>query len=380
MPTAQPATPLASNLVRLRNARGLSQAEVADKSGISRQAYRALETGQSAPRGRTLMSLARALRVPVQDLLRPGRELRAVRFRADRKLATRSQVLADVARWLDDYNELEELLGAKRKPRLPAPSGGDPAALAARVRKTFRLKEDELIRDVCGLLEDKGVKVYRPRVASEHFFGLSVGARGGGPAVVVNTWERISVERWIFSAAHELAHLLMHLKAFDVEESDENAAEEKEADQFASHFLMPNGVFTREWDEARGLPLVERVFKLKQMFHVSYKTVLYRVQENSGDKAIWEKFFSGYKRGYGRVPGRTEEPHALDGHALDSPAPAAKLADEPEHLPNRLFVEDRLARLVREAVEKELITLSRAAEIMRVGTRDMRAIAASWTP
>lgn len=374
------ATTLSSNLVRLRTARGLSQADLADKSGISRQAYRALETGQSAPRGRTLMAMAHALRVPVQDLLRPARKLHSVRFRANRKLATRSQVLADVARWLDDYTELEKLLGATRKPRLPAPSGGDPAALAARVRKTFRLKEQELIRDVCGLLEDNGVKVYRPRVASEHFFGLSVGAKGGGPAVVVNTWERISVERWIFSAAHELAHLLMHLGAFNVEKSEENPTEERQADLFASHFLMPNGVFESEWDEARGLPLVDRVFKLKQMFHVSYKTVLYRVQENSGDKRIWQKFFSDYKRGHGRVPGRTEEPQPLDERDFGNPVPAAKTAREPARLPEGFFVEDRLARLVREAVEKQLITMSRAGEILRVGTREMRAIAASWTP
>ncbi len=44
----------------------------------------------------------------------------------------------------------------------------------------------------------------------DSFFGLSVGERDGGAAVVVNTWDRISVERWIFAAAHELGHLLLH--------------------------------------------------------------------------------------------------------------------------------------------------------------------------
>ena len=42
-------------------------------------------------------------------------------------------------------------------------------------------------------------------------------------------------------------------------------------------------------------------------------------------------------------------------------------------------MEDRLARLVRRAVEEEQISLSRAAEILRLSTRDMRAIAAGWT-
>ena len=375
------ATTLSTNLVRRRTAGGWTQAQVADKAGISRQAYRALEAGESEPRGRTLMALAAALEVQTEDLLRPARELRAVRFRADKRLLRRGHVLAEVARWLDDYDELEELLDDRLEPRLPMGRRADvnnPAALAERTRKKLKLDGD-LIRDICGLLEDNGFKVYRPRVRSDHFFGMSVGAESGGPAVIVNTWERISVERWIFSAAHELGHLLMHLDAFDVEEAFEDAEQEAEADRFASHFLMPNAVFEQEWHEARGLPLVDRVFKLKQMFHVSYKTVLYRVQENHDDPAIWGKFFRDYKRQHGKVPGRKEEPSPLDERDFGNGVPVAKVAREPARLPEGLFMEDRLARLVRRAVEEGQISLSRAAEILRIGTRDMRAIAAGWT-
>ena len=214
---------------------------------------------------------------------------------------------------------------------------------------------------------------------SDHFFGLSVGAESGGPAVVVNTWQRITVERWIFSAAHELGHLLMHLDAFNVEETSEDKQQEAEADLFASHFLMPNAVFEKEWHEARGLPLVDRVFKLKQMFHVSYKTVLYRVQQNTDDDGIWRKFFRDYKRQHGSVPGRKEEPSPLDEKDFGNGIPAANVAREPARLPEGLFMEDCLARLVRRAVEEEQISLSRAAEILRLSTSDMRAIAAGWT-
>jgi len=59
--------------------------------------------------------------------------------------------------------------------------------------------------DVCELLEDNGVKVYPLCIANDEFFGLSVAKDDGGPAVVVNVWERISVERWIFTAAHDWA-------------------------------------------------------------------------------------------------------------------------------------------------------------------------------
>lgn len=371
---------LAANLTRLRVMKGFSQAELAAKSGLSRQAYRNLETGQSEPRTRTLMAVAAALGVGVDELLCPTRELQGVRFRSSKKMATRSQILADVARWLDDYNDLETLLDSRRDYRFAPPGLRKkmrPAEGAALARAQVNLGPKEMIRDICGLLEDHGVKVYLPHVASEGFFGLSVSLKGGGPAVIVNTWDRISVERWLFSAAHELGHLLLHLDAYDVDQTEESLEQEQEADQFASHFLMPNDVFEQEWEEAWGRPIVDRVFKLKQMFRVSYKTVLYRVQENTGNKAIWGQFYAAYKRRFGKVPGKTDEPEPMGADDF-GPAPAAKSAHEPQGLRDSLFMDDRLWRLVRRAVESDKISLGRAAEVLRVDLRTMRDISNGW--
>ena len=371
---------LAANLTRLRVMKGLSQAQLAEESGLSRQAYRNLETGQSEPRTRTLVAVAAALKVGVDELLRPTRELHGVRFRSSKKMATRSQILADVARWLDDYNDLETLLDSHCEYRFALPKSRKkkcPVEVAALAREQIELGPGELIRDICGLLEDHGVKVYLPHFASEGFFGLSVSAKGGGPAVIVNTWERISVERWIFSAAHELGHLLLHLGAYDVDQTEESPEQEREADLFASHFLMPNEVFQQEWDEAWGRPIVDRVFKLKQMFRVSYKTVLYRVQENTGNKDIWRQFYAAYRRRFGKVPGKTDEPEPL-GPDDFGPAPVAKSAHEPQGLRDSLFMDDRLWGLVRHAVESDEISLGRAAEILRVDLRAMRDISNGW--
>jgi Zn-dependent peptidase ImmA (M78 family)/DNA-binding XRE family transcriptional regulator len=274
---------LSENLRRIRSAKKLSQVELAEKAGISRMGYRKIEAGESEPRGETLMAIARALEVRVQELLVPVRALKRVRFRAQKKLNNRDQLLAAVALQLDHYELLEELLGdrpqsvlANLRTEVAKLRGDSRAKLAAeRARQAFGLSGDgNLIRDICGLLEDNGVKVLTPSVATDGFFGMSVSDDDGGPAVVINTWDRISVERWIFTAAHELGHLLLHLNAYEVDQTVEDEHEEKEADTFASYFLMPEDTFTTELKGAAGLSSYDRIFKLKRIFRVSYRTVL----------------------------------------------------------------------------------------------------------
>jgi Zn-dependent peptidase ImmA (M78 family) len=360
---------------------------------MSRVGYRDIETGKAAPRLDSLQRIADALGRGVPDLLAPTRELTRVRFRAQKRMMTRENLLADVARWLDDYVEVEELVGkrlpwslgdAAKEIKKSRRRGRSRAKYAAEVaREALELSGDgheELIRDMCGLLEDNGVKVLTAAVASEGFFGLSVGVEDGGPAVVVNVWDRISVERWIFTAAHELGHLLLHPDAYDVSETDEPDAEEKEADTFAGYFLMPEDVFQREWDQARGLGFVDRVFKAKRIFRVSWQTVLYRVAlglPEADRSKVWPRFHSAYKRRHGTSLTRRAEPEPLDADHFGG-RPVDRVADEPARLVDDDFREDRLSRLVRLAVDQEKISLGRAAEILGIELTAMRDLANSW--
>ena len=378
---------LTANLKRLRVARGKSQGEVADAAGLSRVGYRNIESGAAAPRVDSLLRVAKALDVKLEDLFVPTRALTAVRFRANKKMNTRGELLAEVGRWLDDYNELEELLedrlpfgldalcGQARRHRGP----GRAEKVAALARVAFGLREDEPVRDICGLLEGKGIKVFTPTLASEGFFGLSVAPGDGGPAIIVNIWDRLSVERWIFTAAHELGHLLLHLDAYDVAETEEDPKQEKEADVFASNFLMPPELFEKKLAESKGLDLVKLVFKLKRFFGVSWKSVLYRVSSMSPDGGqVWGKFQAEYRAITGRTVGATEEPDGMVAAEFRSVAPPPKVADEPEHLLRDDFVEGRLYLLVRKAVEADEISMGRAAEILRVDLATMRMMANSW--
>jgi len=377
---------IAANLRRLRKAQRLTQAQLADAAGLSRVGYRNIETGRSLPRVDTLQAVAAALRAPLQDLVTPVAQLRHVRFRSLRRLNTRDQILAEVSRWLSDFNDLEKLLGDRPNYRLDSfvvpkvrPGARRARQAASGVRKLFGLRDDEPIRDICGLLESNGIKIYSIRLASNEFFGLSVGPTDGGPAIVVNIWERISAERWIFSAAHELGHLVLHQKDYDVVKLQEEKNQEQEANVFAAYFLMPEEVFRREWAGTAGMPLVDRVLKVKRIFRVSYKTILYRLSETAGEGVnVWQLFQKEFKRLHERTLLKEEEPAALAADAYRASFPESSRAGEPDDLSPHDFREDRLSLLVRKGVQQGAISLSRGAEVLRKPLKEMRALANTW--
>ncbi|MFQ5792397.1 MAG: ImmA/IrrE family metallo-endopeptidase [Acidobacteriota bacterium] len=374
----EPHSPIAVNLARLRADQGLTQAELAKRARISRVALGMIERGEALPRSDTLSQLAHALRVPLRELVVARDPLTGVRFRAKKRVKGREQILAEVSGWLSAYRWLESELGALKPFALDAVVGPERSVedLALGGRSLLGLKLTEPIRDICGLLEDNGVKVLLLDRKTDAFFGLSVAPGGGGPAVVVNTWERISVERWIFTAAHELGHIVLHRDSYDRSRAEEPPDEEREADRFASQLLMPDEAFESEWEQTRGLPFLFRVLKVKRMFKVSYKTVLHRLVESGREpREVWRAFQLQHKQHFGTTLRKIDEPDRLqEGEfRLDWTR-----SGEPDALSESDFLQGRLSRLVRMALEKDRISLSRAAEILGISRMEMRELARSW--
>jgi Zn-dependent peptidase ImmA (M78 family)/DNA-binding XRE family transcriptional regulator len=380
---------LSCNLQRLRLARGLSQDKLAQAAGISRIAYINIERRQSEPRADTLRALAKALQVRVPELLVEEPALKRVRFRSLKRLKRREQVLVEVGQKLRDFVELESQLNAAESKDFDALRAlaararrrGIPAVASA-MRSHFGLTEHEPVHDICGLLEHQGIKVLSVNIATDAFLGLSVAEEDGGPAVVVNTWERLPVEHWIFSAAHELAHLLLHLQAYSVDEESEDKDQERDADTFASHFLMPDAVFRREWDSTVGLPLFDRVLKVKRVFRVSWRTVLYRLNEDFSDpiqrKRIWIHFSKAYQKRNSKVLLKMDEPEGVGIDSYRALSDLHKAGPEPAGMDRHDFQSDLLWRLVRQAIMGGDITMARGAEILGIKLNDMRDLAESW--
>jgi len=378
---------IAMNARRIRSSKGMTQAGVAEAAGISVLAYQNIENGKSIPRADTMQAIATALGCKIQHLVAPVKTLNAVRFRALKKMTAREQILSEVTTWLENYNDLENLLNVKNKYLFidlanSVEESQDPTKrpkkLAELARRKLNLDYDgrqEVIRDVCGLIESAGIKIYPYSFTSDSFFGLSVGVQSGGPAIVVNTNKRMPVERWIFSAIHELGHLLMHVDAYQVEEKAEDKKQEDEANLFASYFLMPDALFEKEWKDTYGLPLVRRVLKVKRIFKVSYGTVLHRLIEKGYAKnSIWAQYRYHFKLYTGRTLSAREEPQPISSFEFSE----ARSAEEGAHLLPEDFIPDRLYRLVRQALNDEVITLGRAAEILGMSLSKMHEYANYW--
>ena len=104
--------------------------------------------------------------------------------------------------------------------------------------------------------------------------------------------------------------------------------------------------------------------------------MLYRLDETEPFN-VWAKFNVEYKRKTGKSIGNKSEPEAISSE-LYFQSPESSRRNEPETMSRSYFIEERLKKLIRIAVEQNHITLNRAAEILKLSTSEMREITSSW--
>ena len=165
-------------------------------------------------------------------------------------------------------------------------------AVALKARKEIGLSlglNETLLRKN---LEDKGYFLFYYPFGESGISGAlfsSVHAR----ILVVNSSQ--SIGRQNFTVAHELGHIYLHNTESLVEISgDESSTKEREADSFASMFLMPANDASSMIQTNGGIEFdAVEVMEMSQMFRMSYKATLKRLTEVFGRKAIpltlWDK-------------------------------------------------------------------------------------------
>ena len=109
--------------------------------------------------------------------------------------------------------------------------------IAQHTRKCLGLKPGEPVKNIFQLLERHGIVIVEADLLDK-FDGASIRTDEGTPIIIINRF--FSNDRKRFTVAHELGHLLMHvLGGFPIPDFRGDKEREKEADSFASEFLMP---------------------------------------------------------------------------------------------------------------------------------------------
>jgi Zn-dependent peptidase ImmA (M78 family)/DNA-binding XRE family transcriptional regulator len=378
---------VAQNLIKLRVANKFTQEYVADKAGISLLAYRNIESTKSKPNISSLEKIANFYNIDTSELLKENKsQIKKVRFRALEKknIRKREDIIYEVSAWLEKYNNIVGILNLTDEFKYQLSdlvnTTNDPIIMAKKVRERFGLSNGETVKDICNLIEFKaGIKILAKQFNSDSFFGLSAEDIFDGKIIVVNTWDRISVERRIFSIAHELGHILLHFNNIQEDLLSEDSTEEKEANTFASHFLMPQEDFISAWNKSTNCDFVDRVIRVKQIFRVSYQVVLYRLSEyikanNVKDSKnielfnVWKAFGISYRRKYGvKIDWKKEIKSELDENSKELRA-----------LSNQFYSSGRLAELVKKAVDDEKIDIETAANILNVSPNEITTFQKIW--
>ncbi len=274
---------IAANLIRYRKSLSLSQEQLAQQAGVTRQSINNYENAKTLPDSKNLSDLANVLGITLDDLLRSqGEGLPNFRFRAHVSFDKNPQFVAQVLRMLQTYNALEQAVGYPTYTPESTPchcvSGNEKRiqAIATQFRHRLGLG-DAPIANLFQSVEEIGLKVLRQSIPIKDFFGLSACSEVSGAFVLVNT-HNITIERQLFTLAHEIGHLIFHRVEYEdslVEEGtkEEEKAREKVADYFAGHLLVPQAEFERIYTQTKN------IIELKRHFRVSYLVILNRLAE-----------------------------------------------------------------------------------------------------
>lgn len=244
---------------------------LAERLAVESRTVSAWESGEFAPSHENQRALAAALNFPLAFFERDTVDelaAEAVSFRALTKMTARQRDAA-LSSGLIAF-ELHDWLAERFI--LPTPDlidlrGEDPELAALALRRHWNLG-DRSIRNMVHLLESKGVRVFSLAEDAHEVDAYSLWRRGV-PFVFLNTLK--SAEHGRHDAAHELGHLVLHKHG-----NQSGTLVEREADAFASAFLMPATTILRSVPRVPTLP---QLITLKKQWIVSVASLAYRLHK-----------------------------------------------------------------------------------------------------
>lgn len=235
---------------------------------------------------------------------------------------------------------------------------------AEKLRSLWELDDTPVGLGIFDLLDDHGIDAYREPLAETKISGAYLEVPELGSLIFINA--RDWPYRQVFTAAHELAHLIYH-RGGGVSYKGDTTVAEKLANEFASAFLMPAAAIKQHLaDRADGAGSVtlETVIDLHRHFGVSFAAMLVRLRRLN---IIGAKVFEAFK---------DTQPVRL---ALDLGYRVApwEFGYTPEDVPTaaRLsWLPRSYRRLVRHALSDNRISDRQAAKMLNLEYEDWAAL------
>jgi Zn-dependent peptidase ImmA (M78 family)/DNA-binding XRE family transcriptional regulator len=288
-----------------RMARQYTQTKLAEKISVSQGLISKLEMGLIGEPDRDIVkSLSQELEFPVEffyeemKLLDPG-----IKYLRARKSLSKKKINKIDSRLSIVTNTLKKLLRNVDFPKNNIPeldiNEYESAEQAALSLRDFWNVPRGPIKNLTGLIEDNGGLVIQWDFETKKLDGLTFTLSNLPPVVFIN--KQMTGDRYRFTLAHELAHLVLHMSTPYSSEQD------KEADVFASEFMMP----TSEIKESLYNLDFETLASLKLYWKMSMQSILYKAKSlnvlTSNQYRYWQMKFSsaGYRK---REPSSTDFP------------------------------------------------------------------------
>lgn len=267
-----------NQIVFAREYRGYSQTELACKiKGLSQSKLSKIEKGIEPITTEILWEISKFLNFPIDffslDIhnkvfsaqYRKKRISQRKKSELDMRLKTYGYL---VDRMSKDYIEYPSI----GFPQVDIADGFSPQSVAKQIRRIFGLKDDP-VKDIFTLLENNGIVIIEDDSDLDEFDGVSFVSDNGNLIIIVN--KNMPNDRKRFTVAHEFGHLIMH----NIEKGnyliDDNRDIEKEANAFASEFLMPEDGIRNQLKDLR----LSDLGALKQYWLTSMASIIYRAKD-----------------------------------------------------------------------------------------------------
>lgn len=261
-----------------REYRGITQSALASACHVTQQAIARLEVGVTTALGQDkLAQMAEVLSFPVEffalNEVRLGFGSSSYFYRKKITTASERNKISGIVNLARIHLALMlrsvEIIGSLPLPRWLIQDGYTPEQAANYLRSAWNIPDGPVL-NLTSLVEKAGVVIIECPFGTRSIDGTSLWLNDLPPIILVN--DALPPDRFRFTVAHELGHLVMHDIPIESMEDEANA--------FASELLMQEVSFKVSVSQlGHGRPTIGQLLQLKPYWRVAVSAMVMRLHQ-----------------------------------------------------------------------------------------------------